>query len=84
MMGGGTYCSWCASRRLWHWRSFFSVHNLLNHLMDFDQTCIYTLLGEGNEFSRFGDLHLIFKVSGTLKCLKYGFCALSSELVFGF
>ena len=26
---------------------FVSVHYLLNLLMDFDQTCIYTLLGEG-------------------------------------
>ena len=26
---------------------FVSMHYLLNQLMDFDQTCIYTLLGEG-------------------------------------
>ena len=26
-------------------RFFVSVHYLLNQLMDFDQTCIYTLLG---------------------------------------
>ena len=27
--------------------AFFSVHYLLNQLMDFDQTCIDTLFGEG-------------------------------------
>ena len=29
--------------------SFISVHFLLNQLMDFDQTCIETLLGGGEE-----------------------------------
>ena len=32
---------------------FVSVHYLLNQLMDFNQTCIYTLLGEGEELIRF-------------------------------
>ena len=32
---------------------FFSVHYLLNQLMDFDQICIDTLLGEGNQLIRF-------------------------------
>ena len=30
-------------------RFFVSVHYLLNQLMDFDQTCIETLLGGGEE-----------------------------------
>ena len=30
---------------------------------NFDQTCIDTLLGEGKEVLRFGDLDLIFKVT---------------------
>ena len=32
---------------------FVSVLCLLNQLMDFDQTCIYTLLGGGGELIRF-------------------------------
>ena len=32
---------------------FISVHYLLNQLMDFGQTCIDTLLGEGGELIRF-------------------------------
>ena len=33
--------------------AFISVHYLLNQLMDFDQTCIDTLLGGGEELIRF-------------------------------
>ena len=33
--------------------AFISVHYLLNQLMDFDQTCIDTLLGKGEELIRF-------------------------------
>ena len=33
-------------------RFFVSVHYLLNQFIDFDQTCIYTLLGEGEEWIR--------------------------------
>ena len=40
-----------------------SVRYLLNQLVDFDQTCIDTLLGEGEEFLDFGDFDLIFKVT---------------------
>ena len=32
---------------------FVSVHYLLNQLMDFNQTCLYTLLEEGKELIRF-------------------------------
>ena len=32
---------------------FVSLHYLLNQLLDFDQTCIYTLLGEGKKLIRF-------------------------------
>ena len=32
---------------------FVSVHYLMNQLMDLDQICIYTLLGEGKELIRF-------------------------------
>ena len=32
---------------------FISVHYLLNQSMDFDQTCIDTLLGEGKELLGF-------------------------------
>ena len=47
----------------------------------FDQACIDTLLGGGNELIRFGWPWPNFQGhSGTLKCLKYGFCVLSSEL----
>ena len=52
--------------------------------MDFDQTCIYILLGGANELIGFCALDLIFKVTAALKFPKYGFSALSSELVFGF
>ena len=41
--------------------AFISVHYLLNQFMDFDQTCIDTLLGKGE--LEFGDLDLIFKVT---------------------
>ena len=46
--------------------TFISMHYLLNQLRDFDQTCIDTLLGGGEELIRFGDLDLIFKVTGAL------------------
>ena len=45
---------------------FVSVHYLLNQLMNFYQTCIDTLLGGWNEYSDFGDLDLIFKVTAAL------------------
>ena len=32
---------------------FVSVHYLLNQSMDFDQNCIYKLLGKGEELIRF-------------------------------
>ena len=32
---------------------FVSVNYLLNQSMDFDETCIYTLLGKGKELIRF-------------------------------
>ena len=38
-----------------------SVHNLLYKKIDFDQTCIDTLLGGGKR-SDFGDFDLMFKV----------------------
>ena len=65
--------------------AFISMRYLLNQLMDLDQTCIDTLLGRREELNNFwwpwpyfhGD-------SGTLKCPKYGFRALSLELVDGF
>ena len=46
--------------------AFISVHYLLNQLMDFDQTCIDTLLGGGEELIRFSDLDFIFKVKAAL------------------
>ena len=45
---------------------FVSVHHLLNQSMDFDQTYIYTLLGEGKSWLDFDDHDLIFKVTGAL------------------
>ena len=36
-----------------HTGSFFSVPYLLNQWMDFDQTCIDTLLGRGNMMIRY-------------------------------
>ena len=66
--------------------AFISVHYLLNQSMDFDQTCIVTLLGDGEELIRFWRPWPYFQGhSGTLKCPKFGFHALSSsELVDGF
>ena len=43
--GGRKYCFWCRSRR--RPRSYFSVHYLLNGMMDFDQTFIDTQLEGG-------------------------------------
>ena len=43
------FCTFRISRSRRRPRSFFSVHHLLKQLMDFDQTCIYTLLGGRNE-----------------------------------
>ena len=47
---------------------FVSVHYILNQLMDFDQTCMDTLLGGGEELIRldYDDLVLIFKVTRAL------------------
>ena len=39
------------------------LHYLLNQLMDFDQTCIDTLLGRWKNCLDFDDLDLIFKVT---------------------
>ena len=36
-----------------------SVRYLLNQWMDFDQTCTDTILGGGEELTRFGDLDII-------------------------
>ena len=55
-------------------RSFVSVSYLLNQWMDFDQICIYTLLGEWNKLINFGE-DLIFMVTQAF----WGFCVLSSE-----
>ena len=60
---------------------------LLKLWMDFDQTCIYTLLGGGEKYIKFGELDLVFKVtslsrSPSLKnCQISLFWALSSEPV---
>ena len=75
----GTYCFWCGSCQ----RSF-SVYYLLNHLMNFDQACMDTLLVGGNELIRWWPWPHIQGHNDTLKCLKYGFHALSSELFDGF
>ena len=40
-----------------------SGHYLLNQWMDFDKTCIDTMLDEGVELIRFSDLDIIFKVT---------------------
>ena len=42
-------------------RSFVSVRYFLNQWMNFDPTCIDTLLGKRKESIRFVDLDLIFK-----------------------
>ena len=44
--------------------------------MDFDQICIDTLLGEGKELFRFGDLYLIFNFTPALchMCLATDVC----------
>ena len=52
------------SRR--HPHSFFCLGYLLNQWMDFDQTCIETLVGGWNELVRFSDLDLIVKVTAAL------------------
>ena len=48
---GGRHCFGYGSR--WHQRSFFSVSYFLNQWMDFDQSCIDILMGEGNKLIRF-------------------------------
>ena len=58
--------------------AFIFVHFLLNQLLDFDQTCIVTLVGGGEEVT------LSFFLGHSGKCPKYGFCALSSALDDGF
>ena len=63
--------------------TFIYVHHLLNQLIDFDQTCIGR--GGGEELIRFWWPWPDFQGHrGTLKCPKYGFRVLSSELVDGF
>ena len=49
--------------------------------MDFDQTCIDTMLGGGTSRLDLGDLANFQGHNSTLKCPKYGFHVLSSELV---
>ena len=52
----GIYCFWCGSRMRRRWRRcplFVSVHYILNQIMDFDQTCIDTLLGGVEDLIRF-------------------------------
>ena len=81
---GGIYCFDRIPSALALASAFISVHYLLNQLMDFDQTCIDTLFGNGKEMIRFWWPRLCFQGHrGTLKCQKYGFRALSSELVDG-
>ena len=54
--GEGIYCFWCGSC----WRSgigahihfIISMHYILNKLLDFDQNCIDTLFGGGEELIR--------------------------------
>ena len=65
-------------------RFFVFLHYLLNQLMDFDQTCIDTLFGGGEELIRFWLLCLDLIFRGTLKCPRYSFRAISSELEDGF
>ena len=36
---------------------------LLTHLVDFDQTCIETLLGQGRKYLDFGDLDFILEAT---------------------
>ena len=52
----GIYCFWCGSRMRRRWRRcpfFVSMHYILNQIMDFDQTCIDTLLGGMKDLIRF-------------------------------
>ena len=51
--------------------SFVSVHYLLNQLMDFDQTCIVTLMGGGEELIRL--LSLCSRSQGHLEMSKIWF-----------
>ena len=51
IVGRGTYCFWCGSPRFP--RSFLFVCFRLNQWMDFDQTCINTLLGGRKDLIRF-------------------------------
>ena len=55
--GRWTYCFWCGSRRRQRRHrpphSFLSALCLLTQWVDFDQTCIDTLLGRGKEAVRF-------------------------------
>ena len=58
-MGRGTYCFWCGSHRRQRGRQCPRPHcsisalYLLNQLVDFDHTCIDTLLGRKKEVIRF-------------------------------
>ena len=84
------YCFWCVPVGVSIGvcvgiRFFISVHYLLNQWMDFEQTCIDTLLGGGEEMIRLWWPWPYFQGHrGTLKCPKYFFCASSSKLVDGF
>ena len=50
-----------------------SLRYLLNQLIDFDQTCIDTLLGGGEELIRFGDLDLFSRSHRQSEMSKIGF-----------
>ena len=63
---GGVYIGFCADPVTVGIHFFISMHYHLNQSMDFNQTCIVTLLGGGEELIRFGDLDLIFKVTTAL------------------
>ena len=65
--------------------SLFSVRYLLNQWMNFDPTCIRYIVGRDNELIRLRWTWPYFQGhSGTFKYPKYGFSALSPELVGGF
>ena len=50
--------------------SFLSALYLLKRCMDFDQLCTDTLLDRGKNLLDFGDLDLIFKVTGGQRMMK--------------
>ena len=62
--GGIIYCFWCRSIRCPH--SFFSIHYLLNQLMDLTKLAYIHCLDVGKRLLDFGDLDLIYKVIAAL------------------